>query len=65
MDPMEALVDLYQRLVDAEAEISVKARDRDVSLAEGARLTGKAEGVALARDYVRHTMAIVGQQTPA
>lgn len=64
MDPREALVDLYQRLVNAEAELAVKASGRDVSLAEGARLTGKREGVALARDYVRHTMAII-EQTPA
>lgn len=63
MTPTKALTDLYQRLVKAEAELLTKAGDHKIP-GEHARLRGKAEGIALARDYVRYTLALV-ENSPA
>lgn len=59
MDTMDALFDLRERIINAEAQLRVEAQKHPYGSSEQARLNAKADGVALVRDYIRHTLGIV------
>jgi hypothetical protein len=59
MTEREAIADLIDRLSKAHREISRLALSTD-SRIEFGRLTGKAEGLALAFSYSRDALALLG-----